>query len=341
MISLLLLGCRGCIDLPSESDADVSQPPQDPDTDSAEDTADTGDDDAGDGLPGRCALEEVEDENFNNDYTQIVTLPLETWACGRIDANGDREYYRFTTQQTGWLRVDTQAEARGSSADIDHIVTMPDADESVKQVGRFGNADPLNVFYADVAGEYLVVLGERTGGFGEEYGWWLRVSEVKPPRTSDLTELEPNDRAPQATPLVEGARYYGVLADPGDDDWYRMTIPSGSTHMACGTKAVEYGSAANMEMELFWAGTTGLVVWDEGIDARTGSEDVWFEYDLASLLARAEATIADDRTNDPDNWPEGSIDLGSFNMRVHDYDESVGSMFHWYTFECSFSNEDK
>ncbi len=341
MIWLLLIGCRGCFELPSESDADVSQPPQDPDTDSADDTGDTAAEDTGDALPGRCQLEEVEDENFDNDYTQIVTLPLETWACGYVDVSGDREYYHFTTDQTGWLRVDTQAEARGSSADIDHIVSMPDADETVKQIGRYGSGDPLSVFYAEVSGEYLVFLGERGGGFGEEYGWWLRVSEIKAPISTDLTELEPNDRVAEAMPLVEGARYAGVLSDPGDDDWYQMTIPADSTHMACGTKAMEYGSAANMEMELFWGGTLGMRVWDEGVDARTGSEDAWFEYDIAHLITRAETFIAEDRLNDPDNWPAGSIDFSTFNMRVHDYDESAGSMFHWYTFECSFSNQDK
>lgn len=39
------------------------------------------------------------------------------------------------------------------------------------------------------------------------------------------TELEPNNRAADATPLLPGRALKGFLPDPLDEDWYRLTLP--------------------------------------------------------------------------------------------------------------------
>lgn len=341
---LLLLGCASCFEPPDEDDDNALDSGELADSgDSGTGGVDTSDSGDSGSLPAAlCTLEEAEDDDYFNDYREPVTLPLETWACGIVDVQDDREYFRFTTAETGWLKVDTQAEDRGSSADITHIVTMDDADEAVVQYGRARrSADPLNVFYAPVAGEYSLVLYESAGGHGEAYGWWTMVSETKAPVSWDLTESESNDKPETGERLVEGAVHFGVLGDPGDDDWYHIEIPEGATFMTCAIEAEDHGSAANMEMTLHWGGTGNLYIREDGIDQRDGSEDAWEEYDLALERSLTDAHIEADRKIDPLAWPEGSVDYSSFDMRLHDYDESKGSMFHWYTFTCTFSTEEK
>jgi len=335
---LLLAGCASCIVDTGPTDEPDTRPP-------GPDTGDTGDtaEDTGDLPIARCTLEEVEDDNFYNDYASPLVLPLDTWACGYVDVVDDVDYFTFTTRTPGWLEIDAQAASRGSAADLAYIVTLDAYDESVKQDGRAPRGtDPLNVFYSPYAGEYLLALAEVTGGGGgESYPWWLVVSETKAPVTWDMTEVEPNDSPAEGLTVVDGLVYYGTLGSLGDDDYYALPIPADARTLTCEVQGGDEGSAANLEFTLYFGGSRSVKLREYGTDARTDSEDPWAEFDIALERELMQDRIDADRAIDPLDWPEGSVDTGRFDLRVHDYEPDVGSMFHWYTLTCAFSSEEK
>jgi hypothetical protein len=341
---LLLTACASCFDPPGEdakpNDTDDFVPPIDTAEDTGEDTGDVP-------LPGKCSLPHEDDENFSNDYSQPTLLPLDTWACGSIDAVNDVEYFNFTTAQGGWVKVEAQAEARGSSADLFTLVSFLTGDDAVTTTGRPNSADPLTLFYAPDPGDYLASLAETSGGYGEAYTWWFVVSMTKSPVDFDLTEQEPNNDRAHATTLVPVVQvdddgnvvepgvstisYYGSIGDGGDADWWIIDIPEGADLFLLDIDSFKYGAPTDIQLTLYWTDSSGALDFfdDEGTDEDGSAEDPWGEYDIARIRKQGAA-----------DYPERTS-FDQIAVRTANWNGSVGSMFHWYTLRLTMTDLEK
>jgi hypothetical protein len=340
---LLLTACASCFDPPGEE-----QPPLEEDPPPIVDTAeDTGEDTGGTPLPTKCELEVTDDDDFGNDYSQPILLPMDTWACGTIDAANDVEYFNFTTNQPGWLKVDAQAEMRGSSADLFTLVSFLTGDDAVTTTERPNSADPLTVFYAPEVGDYLVSLAEQSGGYGEAYGWWLVASMTKAPVDFDLTEQEPNDdrahamtMAPRVQvdddgnavdPGVSTVTYYGTIGDGGDADWWIVEIPEGADMFLLDVDSFVYGAPTDIQLTLYWTDESGALDFfdEEGTDQDGSPQDPWGEYDIARI-----------RKTGAEDYPARTT-FDRIAVRTTNWNGSMGSMFHWYTLTLTVTDLEK
>lgn len=356
---LLIAGCASCLQLPN----DVDDPNDDPPT-GVEDSGDgdSGDDtdtaeDTGPAVIPMCTLEEVEDDDPSNDFSELLYVPLSTYACGEVNTKGDVDYLTFTTTMPGWMKVDVQAASRGSSADMFDILSQTAEDESVEQHDRHDSTDPLSVFYAEKAGDYLATLAEAQGGFGEPYPWWFIAMPTKEPFSyhmlegvlsndpaltespvSPVDEIEPNNTVETATVLTANVPIFAKIGTRGDSDWYTFSIPEATTTLTYEVDAFDFGSAADMSLEIYYAydGAEELFIVSDGRDDRDGGADPWFELDLVASRELWEGEIA----KDPEGYP-GTPDFNTLNIRAHHSDENVGSMFYWYTLWITISSEEK
>ncbi len=341
---LLLAACASCFELPGEDSPDQVEdtPPIDTNLDSA-DTGDTGEAP----LPGPCTQPHEDDENFGNDYSQPIALQLDAWACGTIDAANDVEYFTFTTLQSGWMKVDAQAELRGSSADLFTLVAFLTGDDAVTTTGRSLGSDPLTVFYAPTPGDYFVSLAESDAGYGDAYGWWMVASMTKAPVDFDLTETEPNDGREEATTLVpveeldengvpitpgvSVVKYYGTIGDGGDADWWIVNIPEGADLFLLDVDSFKLGAPTDIQLTLYWTDESGALDFfdEEGTDEDGSVEDPWGEYDVAKIRAQG-AKDYPTRTR-----------FDQIAVRTTNWEGSDGSMFHWYTLSLTMTDLEK
>ena len=333
---LTFASCAACLQLPDDESRDDSGHPSPTDL-YHPDTADTGGGiDTPPPLVPRCTLEDVEDEDPTNDFSQILEVPLSTYACGYVDRYRDLDYLSFTTTEPGWVSVDVQAASRGSSADMYMQLDAPDLDDGVGTEGRPRSSDPLNVFYAPQGAKYIATLNETTGGYGDAYGWWFLAGTTKAPVAFGMIETEPNSSIETAIPLAEGVRYYGTIGDAGDGDWYAVDIPAGTTVVTYETDAAQFGSAMDPVLRLVWGGTNQMLAYDDHWDDRNDGVDSWGELEIAKWQKVAEDLTA----KEPERYP-GTNDFTKVYFRVSNTDELKSSMFHWYVFWVTFSSEVK
>ena len=341
---LLLAACASCFEPPGDDpknpEQDTHPPPDDTDTG---DTGDTGEPP----LPQPCAQPHEDDADFGNDYSQPIALALDSWACGTIDAANDVEYFTFTTLEPGWMKIDAQAQSRGSSADLFTLITFLTGDDGVITSGRPLSSDPLTVFYAPIAGDYFVSLAESQGGHGDAYGWWLVASMTKSPVVYDLVEMEPNDSRSTATTLVpveeldetgvpvnpgvSEITYYGTIGDGGDADWWIIDLPEGADQFHLDVDSFVYGAPTDIHLTLYWTDDTGVLDFfdDEGTDEDGSSQDPWGKYDIAKI-----------REDGAADYPTRTR-FDQIAVRTTDWEGTAGSMFHWYTLTLTMTDLEK
>lgn len=353
---LLIAGCASCLQLPNEQDDPNEEPPTGTDDSGGDDSGeeDTSEDTGPIVIP-MCTLEEVEDDDPSNDFTEMMYVPLSTYACGEVNTKGDVDYLTFTTEAPGWVKVDVQAASRGSSADMFYTLNQPDEDESVVQSDRHDSTDPLSVFKADKAGDYLATLAEAQGGFGEPYPWWFIATPTKEPVSYHLLdgllsndpsltadpvsmddEGEPNSTLETAKVMTANVPIFAEIGSRGDSDWYTFSIPEGTTTLTYEVDAYDFGSAADMQLEVYYAGTQKLLLNSDGVDDRDGGADPWAEWDMVANREYWEGKMA----KKPEDYP-GTVDFSTLTIRAHNWDENDGSMFYWYTVWITVSAETK
>lgn len=343
---LVLSACASCFELPGENEQPEESPP--PAADSGEEAeGDTAEDTGELPLPDRCDQPHEDDENFGNDYSQPIVLPLDTWSCGTIDAVNDVEYFTFTTTEPGWMKIDAQAELRGSSANLYSLISFLSGEDAVTTHGRSYGSDPLTVFFAPTAGDYLVTLAESSGGYGDAYGWWMVVSMSKAPVEFDLVESEPNDDRSLATafapevqldgegeptdPGVAAVSYYATIGDAGDADWWIVNLPEGADQFVLDVDSFVLGAPTDIQLTLYWTDDTGALDFfdEEGTDQDGSVEDPWGEYDVATIRAQGAA-----------DYPERT-DFNQIAVRTTNWEGTDGSMFHWYTLTLTTTDLEK
>ena len=240
-------GCAGCIELPANLDDDERT---DTGHDSAVDTDSAAPVDTG--PPPMCEVELTDDENFDDDYKTPVPIPTEAWVCSHFDAPLDFEVLQFQTQSAGWVKVDAQAAARGSSADLHLGVAL--ADDDSEACGKYSSpstTDPALVWLAPAEAKWNATLNEEEYGFGEDYPWWLIASEVKAPVAYTRTDsVEDHSTVATAEALSRDDIVLGWLKTEGGHDFWRIEM-QGDNHLLVDTNAAEFGSASNPAINLY------------------------------------------------------------------------------------------
>lgn len=256
-VSLGLYGCKSCIgDLPSDN-------PDDPTDTAKEDTAeeDTAEEDTGPAPP--CAVPEVEP---NNTLGAAQDLPLEEWACGVLTTKGDFDYFRFTTEKAGWVKVWVRGQDIGSSSDLQLALTDPADDYSFVSTTSPDSLDPLVLFYADRPGTFYVNVADQYYGYGDDYIWEMIASAAKEPLVWSDEELEPNDILADATPVVSGDTYFGIVSSGSDNDWFTLSLPEGESTITARILAWEYGSPLLSRLRLYDPSTEKVLDISQGND---------------------------------------------------------------------------
>jgi len=332
MISLVLLSACSCRpDLPHPvNEGDVTKDPDDS-GDIPSWVEDSGDVDTAPPPNPRCTYEISEDDDPDNDFLEQYAVPLDTWACGFVDRVNDLDTLTFTTTMPGWLEVAVEAQSRSSSANMQNTLSFLTGDESTLTGERYGGSDPLNVFYAPLAGNYLAILTASNTGSGEAYGWWFIARVTKPPVDLDTTEQEPNDAPEQGLPMDADTRYFGTFGEPADSDWYVIDVPADATSITYETDAFEFGSAADPNLEFHWGGEDRMFIYTDSWDDWTESVDARGEFDIAEQIDIA----TDLKATSPDLFPH-DLDFTRLYVRAYDGDDTRGSMFRWYVFWISF-----
>lgn len=296
--------------------------PAEPDTasgGSARSNSDTagGTDTADDiGSADRCAVEEVEDADFANDFGQQLEVPLDTWACGYVDAAGDNDYLTFTTTSSGWVEILVEAEVRGSPADMWELVNYVEGGQGTKSIGPPGSLDPWNVFYAEQRGTYIVDLLEETEAFGPDYGWWFKAAMTTAPVAYDVMDAGDHSSLETAEALPTETTYFASIGTPGESDWWHVEVPEGARQMTVDVDAVPYGSSADMTLDLYWSDPDSTYMFTDDKDQDRVGEDPWCQPDLDAV--------------------EQARDMTGIDIRAYNWEEYEGSIFHWYTITVSF-----
>jgi len=302
LLLLLLVGCDGCRpDLP----VDEPDPVDTSDRDTATHSGTTETAETGPVLPPRCDAMEVEP---NDRVDQTMEMGMERWMCGVLMPEdpynaplGDVEYLSFSNTQPGWIEVSVEAARRGSSADMQLV--LYDSDASVTVYDGYQTSDPVLRFPEAALTDFTLVLGESRYGFGDSYDWYTLASLVKAPVEWAATEIEPNDQQVLATVYTMGTTIYGTVDSAGDFDWFRVTVPEGTTTVRFSMNAFKLGSPIDGQLLLY--DTDGTTLLRDDHDGQLGYDrDPWFEW----------------RPPAPGDYP--------FLIRN---ETTNGSRFHWYT----------
>ena len=298
---LLLAGCSGCYEVPTDGDNADPLPNHAGEGDSGHDSA------IDSGPPAMCELVEVEP----NTLATPQELPMETQACGHFDQAGDQDWFAFELAEEGWVRLSLDAASRGSSADVQMQVAFTEADESVLLYDSYLTADVELVFPASQVGHFLAGATETTRLGGPGYSWFMMASVTKPPVDWQMEESEDNDALDVATVLPMDTTVFGTISKPAngvpDEDWYHIQTPADAQYIDFTVEAFTAGSAADITLQL----------WDP--DGSLLFTDAYGEidYDL-DPFHETKVTVAHD-------WY----------LSVTNFNAAQGSIFHWYTLTVS------
>ncbi|SEN24091.1 hypothetical protein SAMN05444354_1356 [Stigmatella aurantiaca] len=105
---------------------------------------------------------------------------------------------------------------------VDGVLEVYDRDRNrLGSVNSEGDGKPERLPNLYVEGERFVRVSSARKGSGGAYT--LTLSYRRP---NDGEEREPNDRAVDATPLTLGQAVAAYIGHSGDEDWYRIELPS-------------------------------------------------------------------------------------------------------------------
>jgi hypothetical protein len=168
------------------------------------------------GLPPPTQLDEVEP----NDAQHAQGVPERAIVSGSIAASrrgaADDDWYRVTPGPGRLLalRVELGSRADGGAAPLDASLEVYDRDRNRVLHARATAAEPALVpAVACLEACFVRVSGTTPAAY-------KLTLLAAPPR--DGEELEPNDRAVDATQLAAGAAAQGTFFAPDDEDWYRV-----------------------------------------------------------------------------------------------------------------------
>jgi hypothetical protein len=153
----------------------------------------------------------------NDDDARALPLRFDQTYVGTLANLGDRDGYRFSLRNDGYVRVEVVPGEGGQVyMDVGRVRT-----ESLSE------GEPLVFERWLLAGDYFVYLYPRIAS--DEY-YRLRVDLLDPFALPD--DLEPNDTPRQASPLPTHRRPVGVVGQHNDRDWYALPLFDSDTPVA-------------------------------------------------------------------------------------------------------------
>ena len=258
-VLLLLMSCDGC----KACKPSLPYPPPVDDSsqqDSGDSDADSGDSDSGHTghsesppidttPPPPCDVPEVEP---NNDPTAPAELPLEQRACGTFTSYIDPESFLVSFPRADWVKIQVDAASKGSAADVKfNLVNYDDDDYNAIAYGSYQSSDPYMAFPIPEGQDYVIILSESYYGYGDNYTWEMLTSVIKPPVTWTQEEVEPNDTSSEPAALTLGSPLWGTIGEPGDLDWFRITVPDAEKRsLSVRVTAFREGSPADLRLIL-------------------------------------------------------------------------------------------
>src|SRR5438128_180258 len=168
------------------------------------------------GSPQAAAAPEQVREQEPNDFQRAQQIPLRAVVTGSLQAPKDDDWYRVGVPggKTLALRVELKL-AR------DAVLETYDRDRNRTLRVHAGGEDP-GVIPAVACVEACFVKVSGTGP--QDYQLTVLGDDPQPGQ-----ELEPNDRAVDATPLQPGKPVQGTYLSAEDEDWYRLEVSPSAT----------------------------------------------------------------------------------------------------------------
>ena len=241
-------------------------------------------------------------EAAENDFQHPQQIPLQAIVHGSLSAPRDDDYFRLEpgVGKTVSLRVEL--------AQADAVLEVLDRDRA-REVRVHARAIP------GVACRESCFV--HVSGKGPQ-AYVLTVLASVP--RADM-ELEPNDRAADAQPLVLGTALHGSFLGTDDQDWYQVMLPAGpgSLRVQLGADAGQLeirGGPDNALLATYRAQGEGVFIRDLGLNlaavaASSGAVVDAGSPDAGALDAGVDDAGPDDAGLDGGGLDSGQMDAGS------------------------------
>ena len=316
-ILLTMMGCRnfiGCApDLPNDPPEDTEPIDTGP--------VDTGPEDTGPVDTGPPPLCDWPEEEPNSTLGQAQELPMETWACGVLETEGDFDIFRFSLEDAGWVKVWVRGQDLGTSSNLQ--LTLDDAsyDYTTLVTSSPGSNDPILLFPVYSGHTFYVTIADQFYGHGEDYIWQLMASEAKQPVLWTGTEEEPNNGIQDGLLISNSERMYGVIEAGSDADWFLIDVPDPeNTTITVRVDAWNYGSPLSSIISLYDSDATRITA------ANTGENS----YDLDPILSW---TYPEDPEDDY------ALAAGTWGIKVAPRENTGGGLAYWYVLDVTVETD--
>jgi hypothetical protein len=169
---------------------------------------------------GSAGPREVQEVEPNDTPDKAMPVEVGTRVIASLTANGpkpDQDWYRIGPTPMA-LRIEASAIP---GADID----LQLFDQDKNKIATFAsNRDGAGVVIPNLTAKVPYFVRVTSAKRGAAGAYTLTVVPSSLPQ--DGAEVEPNNRAADATPLTLGSPIVGVLGDGTDEDWFRVDLPA-------------------------------------------------------------------------------------------------------------------
>ena len=167
---------------------------------------------------------EFYEKEFNDNMVSVNPIELNTEYTGSMIADNDKDYYKFTLQEPGFVRISFSHEYVDSNSDLWKLSVMDDEEKEYFSSSYKGNA--LKTIESSAIGlpkgSYYLKISSRDFS-PAEYLFSVNFT------ASDAWETEFNDNPHDANEIIPGQKINGALArrsQEKDKDCYRIEIPT-------------------------------------------------------------------------------------------------------------------
>lgn len=156
------------------------------------------------------------EDNDHQWHAYELELPLEQGVTGTFHTDGDRDWYRMTTPESGTLTVELAAD----SPRMDPVLFVQQLGGSGVLVDEYGpmGSESLQIRVEADSTYYVRVSDENINATIGTYHLWI---DYEPDRHA---VHEPNNRSDRAVRLQQGVPAAAELYEPGDVGWYRFAV---------------------------------------------------------------------------------------------------------------------
>jgi len=187
----------------------------------------------------------------NNTVATATTVNVNKTYKGSIWHTDDVDYYKFTTTENGYIKIDFEHELFDSTSDYWRI-RLYDSTGVNLVAGGTSNYDyfgvtginsrtPSNIGLP--AGTYYIKIANyEYSQLGHDNNYSLKINFTK----ADNWETEYNSSWENADEIKVNQVYYGSISYSDDEDWYKFSLPS-----TCEV-AIQFNHGAINSTRIYW-----------------------------------------------------------------------------------------